>query len=455
MTRGMKAAHGAGLEVGGSRANRAPSRTVAVAFSGGRDSLALLHATARAAAALGLDVVALHVHHGLVPEADDWVHSARDLCARWRQRGWPVRLRWQRLSGSPAPGDSVEAWARRERYAALRHMAMEEGASLILLAQHRRDQAETVLLQALRGAGPKGLAAMPRVAEREGMVWVRPWLLRPREAIDAYITRYRLRPIEDPSNAEVRWARNRLRAEVWPALTRAFPDAELSLAAVAARAAEASAALAEWTASDLAAVVQEGALDRQAWLGLSLARRALVLRAWLAAHLACGVPESLVRRLLEEWPRAGAARWPVSGGQVLHAYRGRLRWALEAAEQPVQVGTGSLDLSIAGDHPAPAWGGHFEVRVAAADGADPVQLREVQLRARRGGEQFQRAPQTPPRSLKKQYQLAGIPEPERQGPLVWVQDQLLYVPGLGIDARARARSGQPQLTLRWVLHRIN
>ena len=430
-------------------------RTVAVAFSGGRDSLALLHATARTAAALGLDVVALHVHHGLVPVADEWVRSAQRLCARWQRRGWPVRLRWQRLDGAPAPGDSVEAWARRERYAALCRMATDEGASLVLLAQHRRDQAETVLLQALRGAGAKGLAAMPHSVEREGLVWMRPWLSQRREAIDAYVKRYRLRPIEDPSNADGRWARNRLRATVWPALIGAFPDAEQSLAAVADRAAEASAALAEWTAADLELVARDDGLDRAAWLALSPARRALVLRAWLGPQLPSGAPESLVQRLLLEWPRTGAAKWPAEGGRVLHAYRGRLRWSVGAAGRPVQGGAQHLDLSLAGDHEVPAWRGHFEVRTAASGGIAPDLLREGELRARGGGEQFQRAPRTPPRSLKKQYQLAGIAAPERQGPLVWSGGQLLYVPGLGVDARAEAELGQAQLTLRWVLHRIN
>lgn len=431
-------------------------RTVAVAFSGGRDSLALLHATTRAAAQLGLQVVALHVHHGLVSEADAWVRSAQRLCARWQRRGWPIRLRWQKLGGAPARGDSVEAWARRGRYAALQRMAAEEGALLVLLGQHRRDQAETVLLQALRGAGPKGLAAMPRSVEREGVVWARPWLAQPRDAIDAYIKRYRLRPVEDPSNAEVRWARNRLRAEVWPALADAFPDAEQSLSAVADRAAEAAAALAEWTAVDLEAVSREGALDRAAWLALSPPRRALVMRAWLASHLPSGVPESLVQRLLLEWPRATVAQWPADGGRMLHAYRGRLRCTSQAVDLPRPgMAVQRIDLSQAGDHEVPAWQGHFEVRSAAASGIAPALLRSVELRARGGGEQFQRATRTPPRGLKKQYQMAGIPAPERQGPLVWCGGQLLYVPGLGIDARAAAPPDQPQLTLRWVLHRIN
>jgi tRNA(Ile)-lysidine synthase len=120
---------------------------VAVAFSGGRDSTALLHATLRAARDGGVQVVALHVHHNLQPEADTWLAHAQQVCQRW-SRGAPLRLLHRRLAGTPARGDSVEAWARRERYRALADMAHEAGAELVLLAQHRRDQAETFLLRA-------------------------------------------------------------------------------------------------------------------------------------------------------------------------------------------------------------------------------------------------------------------------------------------------------------------
>ena len=125
---------------------------IAVATSGGRDSAALLHCTVRAAAALGVQVTALHVHHGLVAGADEWVAHVRRQALRWGA-GFDMR----RLKGVPGPGDSIEAWARRERYAALAEMAHAAGCPLVLLAHHRRDQAETWLLQALRGAGPAGL----------------------------------------------------------------------------------------------------------------------------------------------------------------------------------------------------------------------------------------------------------------------------------------------------------
>ncbi|HET6599350.1 MAG TPA: tRNA lysidine(34) synthetase TilS, partial [Burkholderiaceae bacterium] len=148
-------------------------RIVAVAYSGGRDSTALLHATLAAAAPLSVHVVALHVHHGLSPNADAWLAHCDAQCARWARRGHPLTFAAQRLATQPARGESVEAWARSARYAALAEMALAHGATLVLLAQHRRDQAETFLLQALRGAGVAGLAGMPRGVERAGIVWQR------------------------------------------------------------------------------------------------------------------------------------------------------------------------------------------------------------------------------------------------------------------------------------------
>lgn len=424
--------------------------TVAVAFSGGRDSLALLHATVRAARALGLQVVALHVHHGLMAEADAWVRSAIRLCARWQRAGHPLRLRWHRLEGGPARGDSVEAWARRGRYQALAQMAREEGAQLVLLAHHRRDQAETVLLQALRGAGPRGLAAMPALARREGLTWARPWLDQPREAIEAYVRRHRLRPIDDPSNDDDHLARSRLRRQVWPALAAAFGDAETTLAAVARRAQEADAALAELAALDLAGVADAQGLRRQPWLALSPARRANVLRAWLRREQSRGPAESLVQRLLAQWPQQARGRWPAGPGVELVAWRGALRIEARGAAQAALVPPSvQADLSRPGPLRVPGWPGILLLRPVTAGGLDVRLLQQAWLAPRRGGERFQRAPNTPPRSLKKQFQLAAVPAHARQGPLVWLGPQLAFVPGLGVDARMVAESGVPQLQLTW------
>ncbi|MGI9154226.1 MAG: ATP-binding protein, partial [Rubrivivax sp.] len=114
-----------------------------VAVSGGRDSISLLHAVARHALGTGLEVWALHVHHGLMPQADDWWRAVEQQCLRWRRRGWPVAFAGERLSGEPGRGVSIEAWARAGRYAALARMAHAHDIRVVLLAQDRQEQAET------------------------------------------------------------------------------------------------------------------------------------------------------------------------------------------------------------------------------------------------------------------------------------------------------------------------
>lgn len=423
---------------------------VAVAYSAGRDSTALLHATARAGRAQGFDVVALHVHHGLMPQADAWLAFAEEQCGQWHNAGLPVRLLSTRLKGKPAKGDSVEAWARRERRSALARMAREAGASAILLAQHRRDQAETVLLQALRGAGAAGLAAMPRAVERDGLWWLRPWLDQPREAVEAYVRQHKLRHVDDASNADPRFARSRLRTALWAALTQAFPDAEGALVDVARRAHEANRVLVEVAEHDLTAITDGAQLDVARWRTLSEARGANALRAWLQRVLERGAPETLIERLMTELPRASHARWPVDAAYQLRLYRGRLQLASAPKPKPASTAVeGAIDLSRPGTHALPQWGGMFEV-TRAAPGVPPSALKACTLRAREGGEQFQRAPRSTPRSLKKQYQAAGIAEWQREGPLVYAGGRLLFVPGLGIDARwlgsERTAHG---LTLQW------
>lgn len=429
------------------------SRRVAVAYSAGRDSTALVHVAARAARELGLEVAALHVHHGLMPEADAWLALAEEQVARWQKAGLPVRLVSTRLRGQPAKGESVEAWARRERRAALARMAREAGTGAILLAHHRRDQAETVLLQALRGAGPPGLAAMPRAVEREGLWWLRPWLEMPREAIEAYVRRHRLRFVDDASNADARFARARMRQTVWPALSQAFTDAEVTLGAVARRAQEAQAVLGEVAKDDLSHIVDDqGRLGVARWLVLSGARRANALRAWLHGALGRGAAETLVERLRTELPDARDARWPVDRGRELVLYRGRLavRPALEERDggPPMDL---AIDLSRPGVHVLPRWCGALEIRRVQRGGVPAALLQACRVVARRGGEQWQAQARSMPRSLKKQYQAAGVPAGQRDGPLVYAGDRLVFAPGLGLDARVRSDLGGrgTLLSLHW------
>jgi tRNA(Ile)-lysidine synthase len=427
---------------------------VAVAWSGGRDSTALLHATLVAALPLCIEVVALHVHHGLSAHADAWLAHCEAQCRRWKRRGLPVRLCVERVAARPARGESVEAWARQVRYRALRRMAQEQGATLVLLAHHRRDQAETLLLQALRGAGVAGLAGMPRQVQRDGVTWARPWLAEGRDAIEAYARRHRLQHVDDDSNADVRFARNRLRLEVWPKLVDAFPQAEATLADSAAWAQEAAANVADLAAVDLAALEQGDASLALAGLqALPAHRQRNALRHWLRRRTDTVPPASLLQRMERELAARGTQRWPVPGGE-LRSHRGRLSFAAAAVRAAAPTPESRLCIEKAGRHALPGWGGTLIVRRVRSGGVPFAWLAQLDLRAREGGERFQAGVGRPPRSLKKQYQSAGIPQWQRDGPLLYGGGQLVFVPGLGIDARVFGLPGQAQARLEWHSDRV-
>ena len=423
-----------------------PQPRVAVAVSGGRDSTALLHCTLRQARELGVEVWALHVHHGLMPQADAWLKQVQQQSQRWG-----ARFDSRRLAGKPARGESTEAWARAGRYQALTAMAQAHGCLVVLLAHHRRDQAETWLLQALRGAGAAGLAAMPQTALRAGLHWVRPWLNMDGQRIEAYVQRHRLKHIEDPSNADVRFARNRLRHAVWPALLTGFKDAETNLAAAAKRAQEALALAQEAADADLSVLVENGQLQCERWGQLPPARRRNALRAWLAQQ--CGVPppQTLLDRVIRELPSAPQGRWPAPGG-TLCLHQGQLMMRATAGPPPIPAANAwVLNLSRAGLYPLPDWGGSFQVQAAHRGGVSPAHLEALLVQVRQGGESFRSRMGGPSRSLKKHFQAARMPAWQRQGPLLFsAQGELVFVPGLGLDAAFQAPNGSAQLHLTWL-----
>jgi tRNA(Ile)-lysidine synthase len=353
------------------------------------------------------------------------------------------------LTGGPAPAQSIEAWARHGRHSALQEMAVAAGADLLLLAHHRRDQAETFVLQALRGAGAAGLAAMPATQWRDGVCWARPWLQQPREAIEAYVAQHQLSHIEDDSNTNQRFSRNRLRLGVWPALAQAFPEAEASLARAASWAQQALDLQREVAAEDLQRCSDAlPGLKLAAVQALSKARASNVLRAWLHAQCGRPAPASLIERLQREWG-AVDGQWPCADG-LLRLYRGRLRWLAPIAAArllPSQL----VNLASVGVHAQADWGGNWWVEAVSSGGVSLDRLRALTLRARTGAEQFQRTARSTVRSLKKAYQSAAIPAWQRDGPLLFFSEhQLLFAPGLGLDARLLAEPDEAQFKLSWL-----
>jgi tRNA(Ile)-lysidine synthase len=250
---------------------------VLVGVSGGLDSITLLHLLARDPDIRRQDMRALHVHHGLHAEADDWAAHCARVCA-----DLGIAFDVIHVSVDRSTGLGPEASARQARRQAFAQ-ALRVGETLAL-AQHRDDQAETFLLRALRASGPDGLAAMhPWQPFAAGWMW-RPLLNTARTKLLAFAERHALSWIEDPSNADTALDRNFLRQRVMPLLRERWPHADAAFARAAALAAESSDILAEDDALALAAVREEigAALSAPALLGLSAAKRARLLRHWVA-----------------------------------------------------------------------------------------------------------------------------------------------------------------------------
>ena len=265
--------------------SRLPVRpcAVAVGLSGGADSAMLAVHAALFARQSGLKLHFFHVHHGLNPAADQWQNHVHDLAQALR-----IPCHSRRVQVQAASGDGIEAAARDARYAAFSELAALTGVSVLMLAHHKDDQAETVLLRLLRGAGPTGLAAMAPSMQRQGLTYLRPWLDVARadvlEQADVFFRLCGWEPVSDPSNTHDKYTRSAVRERLTPELNQRWPGWQGVLARHARLSAESSEILNEVAEQDFSGLDPSSDarnFSLQAWRDLSAARQALVLRYWL------------------------------------------------------------------------------------------------------------------------------------------------------------------------------
>ncbi len=421
-----------------------PGGRYLLAFSGGLDSTVLLHLLTRLRGTY--DLQAIHVHHGLQTAADKWPAHCEQACTQWGVTCTVVRVRPEQ-----GPRLSLEAEARRARYRALQSL-MQEG-DVLLTAHHQDDQAETLLLQLLRGAGPRGLAAMPMVSTFSPGLHVRPLLECTRKEIQQYARDQELTWVEDPSNEDRTHARNFLRQELMPLLRQRWPEAASMLARSARLCADASALLDAQAEEDLEWCLGEtpGSLVIPDLLKLDPARRRNLLRAWIG-WLDFPLPEAQhLQRLDTEL--LGAAddatpllAWP---GVELRRYRDHLyvmrpltpadadwraAWRLD---EPLSLPEGCGWLEAVPGTSTPA------MRLPRDD--EPVSVRLA------GEGERVRLPSRPHRhSLKKLCQDAGVPPwLRRRLPMVYYGDALAAVASLWVCEGYTAVSGEPGWLLRW------
>jgi tRNA(Ile)-lysidine synthase len=417
-----------------------------LALSGGIDSAVLLDLLAPRAARFGLRLACLHLNHGMSPNAASWARFCRRLAA-----SYGVVCRVKALDLAPHRGLGLEGAAREARYAALR----ADRADFVALAQHLDDQAETVLLQLVRGAGVPGLAAMP--AARRGLGGQGPRLIRPllgvtRAEIEAYARARGLKWIEDESNRDDAIARNFVRGRVMPLLAALNPAAAANLARSARHLGEAAELLADLAAVDAERCVTHGTIDVAALRGIGAARARNLLRWFLGQHGVKAPSSARLDEILRQAASAGADRalqFDLDEA-TLRRYRGALWVVPPLPPAPPK----RFEATWRGERTwrVPEFGGVLRLRAARGAGlrAAAVRAGRLVLRPRRGGEALRPRAGGPRRTVKRLLQEGGVaPWNRARLPLVYLDERLAGVPGVAVDAEWQAGRGEPGLVLEW------
>jgi len=375
--------------------------SLAVGLSGGVDSVVLLHRIRQDFPF----VTAIHVHHGLSPNADAWAQFCSKLCRRWS-----VPLAVHRVSVRKS-GKGLEAAAREARYGAF----LKAPAKAIALAHNLDDQAETVLMNLLRGAGTRGASGMAPQSRRGGKTFLRPLLGVPRKSILAYARKHKLDWIEDESNADEALTRNFIRRKIGPLLEKKYP---------------------RW----------KEALSRAAkHFSRKEAGREDLLRNFLRSK---GMKAPSEANLAEMLRQLGGSRATLShDGKALRLYKDRIFVEDERVNSKFKPASWSGQSQMK----LPALGGVLRFRRVKGEGI-ALEHKSLSVRLRAGGERLQPDPRRPRRTLKNLFQEAGVPPWQRERlPMLFSGNELVWVPGLGIDARFQAPPGRLGLLPEWRL----
>lgn len=417
--------------------------SILLGLSGGADSVVLLHLLVKLAPRHAWKLSAMHVHHGISRKADEWAGFCRDLCMRHEI---PVQL--EHVDIAPLRDMGVEAAARMLRHDALARRPVD----FIALAHHRDDQAETMLLQLLRGAGVRGVSAMAPILRRAG----KPALLRPlldvaRAELLEYARRQKLQWVDDESNADDRYPRNYLRHRVLPVLEKRFPAYRETLARSAQHFSEAGELLDQLALQDMQGAEQDGGLEVARLKSLDAARAKNLLRFFIVRHGAL-LPESV--RLQEMLRQLCAARNDASihigfGEWRIGRFQGR---AYVFPDLPLPPEDFCVAWRNEPDLILPELGGTLHLVRHQGLGASLAKLKraQVSVRLRRGAERLQPDAKRPARTLKNLLQEHGVPPWRRDTlPLLYCGEKLVAVPGIGIDCAFQAAPDEPGLLPEW------
>jgi tRNA(Ile)-lysidine synthase len=424
-----------------------PQQRLLLALSGGLDSVVLLHLLAQTRHQLDFELLALHVHHGLSPHADIWAQFCLDACVRLN-----VPCKVSHVAVPRDSGLGVEQAARQLRYEALFDFQMEHAKpDYIVTAHHQDDQAETLLLQLFRGAGIKGLAAMG--ANDDARRLLRPLLTVSHEALQNYAMEHGIRWCEDESNQDTQYERNFVRHEVMPVLRSRYPAIHSTIARTAGHIAQASELLDVLAEMDIQPLLDSGSMSLSGLAQLTPARAKNGLRWWLNQHGMAMPSADQLQEILNQLLDAKAdAKLAIQvHTQDLNQVRTIKRYQQRAyLIDDIQIGPYDLlwqgEPEIALPH-----GGKLTFRQLQGAGlATKLDLSKLRVTNRKGGERFKPNANKPTRTLKHLLQEANMPPWLReQLPLIYWQDTLAYVPGIGIAHELQAGADEAGLGIDW------
>lgn len=396
-------------------------KKMAIAVSGGMDSMALLHVASTAAHEQGIELCVFHVHHGLQAVADEWVDFLKGQVASYGIVFDVIHLDVSTYQ----PPQSIEDWARSNRYAALSSLAQKHNVQHIWLAHHQDDQIETHLLQKNRGARAKGQAAMPAQLLRNGINWQRPWLDVSRQQIEQHIKSHHLKHINDPSNDDPRFARNALRIELKATLTAHKRQSILKdILAAQIKTTQES----EWAHAILAPhhvtprrdIGEIARLEGLKLDGFSEEEQNLIVRHWLASFGARMPSNNALDELIDQLTSERIDQhmcWKDSDGYRVAKFRD----SIIAAPALKNIKLSGLNDFIANP---------------VAYGLDRHEFEKhgLTVKDRIGGERIRLQSNRPSMDLKKAYQAAAIAPMLREHlPLVYCGEKLVYASGLGLN----------------------
>lgn len=434
-----------------------------VAYSGGLDSSVLLHQLVCLRQQLPeLHLRAIHVHHGLNPQADSWVKHCRKQCAEWEVELEVVKVQVD------ARGKGIEAAARAVRYQAfVEHLRPEDA---LLTAQHQDDQCETLLLALKRGSGPAGLSAMPARGVTGGHVHLRPLLSCSRLQLENWAAENHLQWIEDDSNQDCRYDRNFLRQAVIPLLNARWPHFSQATARSASLCAEQEQLLDELLAESLDALIdQQGSLAVAPLAAMSDSRRSALIRRWIARQQGQMPSRDALRRIWLEvaCSREDAEPRLLLGQHEIRRYRNRLYWlalcepvrhvviewpaSVRSVALPARMGWLVRRESEENNDGQRRVAGHNiyekEAGCCAPSAEAMVTIRppagheRVTVRFQARGK-FHFVGRAGSRSLKKLWQDLGVPPWQRERiPMIFYDDQLIAAPGIFVTREGQAGTG--------------